>query len=47
MKKINNFKAKYVFLKPNTEEEKEKQSKGISEAYNILFNSVLKRKIEE
>jgi hypothetical protein len=47
MRKINNFKAKYVFLKPNTKEEKEKQSKGIAEAYNILFNSVLKCKIKE
>jgi hypothetical protein len=47
MKKVKNLKVKYVFLKPNTPEEKTKQQEALDEAYNILFNSVLKRKIKE
>jgi len=47
MKKVKMFKVKYVFIKPNTPAEKTKQQEALDEAYSILFNSVLKRKIEE
>jgi len=47
MKKVKKFKVKYVFLKPNTPTEKTKQQEALDEAYNILFNTVLRRKIKE
>jgi len=47
MRKIRKFKVKYVYVEPKTPEEKERQQKILDEAYNILFNSVLERKIKE
>lgn len=47
MKKTSKLKIKYIYNKPRTPEEKAKQQEILDEAYNILFNSVIKRKIRE
>ncbi|MBU3978998.1 hypothetical protein KJ980_02880 [Patescibacteria group bacterium] len=47
MKTSKKFKIKYIYNKPNTPEEKERQEKRIAETYDILFKSVLERKIKD
>lgn len=47
MKKTNKFKIKYKYNRPRTPEEKARQQEILDEAYDMLFDSIVRRKVNE
>jgi hypothetical protein len=43
----NRLKVKYLYLKPKTPEAQENQQRIVDKAYDILFESVITRKVKE
>jgi len=46
MKKVKKYKINYIINKPRTTKEKERFEKNLAKAYDILFKSVLERKVK-
>jgi hypothetical protein len=42
MRKAKRFKVKYVYIEPKTPEEKAEQQRKLDQAFDMIFNKILK-----
>lgn len=47
MKKANEFKVTYTYIEPKTPEEKVEQQRKLDQAFDMIFDSILKDEVKK